>query len=921
MGMRIEAKRGKGGLWLACCLVAGAGVGPVGCGDDARVEPNGPWEALMGDGDLGTIAGATTAPATMTPTMTPPPPPRFCSDCSREPLAYWTLDDCNPNSTQLNDFATTSGIQHPAFRAVSVACVAGASGQGAQLGGVKDDILYAPDQPDFVFDQGLTIAAWVKVSSLNGTQSLVRKRFDGNSAFTLALDDKKLTFVVRLTSGKLVGVTAAIKADRLTHIAATYDGQRAQLYVDGALAGRTNGAGKIAPGAGPILIGNDADGRQYKGLIDEIWLNTLAAPADTVAALTCLRQAPIASLSPATTPATPPNTPVAFDLAITNPSGASCPADQFEFFGQLPFPLTADQTFGFVSIAPGQTTHVPVNVSAFDGSVAGPVSFQYFVGNTANFNLQTTASAAFVVAPAPPPPPPSCPATPSAPVAPGGYYVAGNAVCTMDGRAHTIHGVDRPSLEWMSTGDHISLPDFQLMATWKANAVRIALNQDFWLPGSPLFDPSYIDTVDNAVAWAEMAGMDVILDLHWSDQGVLGSCPPSAGCQQLMPDTNSQTFWSQVATHFRFDGRVMFELYNEPHDVDWNTWRNGGQTFQGWVAVGMQQLYDTVRAAGADNIVVIGGLNWAYDLSGVPANRIAGYNIVYATHPYTDTGGFTRPPSDWGRAFGFLTATDPVIATEFGVLNDVACTTGYDAQLISYLDAHFAGFTAWAWFPGGCTFPALINDWAGTPSPTGAVVQAALLGYPADPPASPPRALGPDVNFTFGHGPQGWAFDLFDDASQTNLAVHPSPGFAAPTLTINATDGAPDPGSLQVTAHFTAFHQYVDPDVNFFSPRLNLTGKVLHARIRLVSGTFDQGAFQFHASTGDSFVYASTFFNGTALPLGVWVPVDLDLSTVTAPGYDPTQVVQIGVQFLSGFGSGTYVDTGDTVFEIDTVTD
>ena len=89
----------------------------------------------------------------------------------------------------------------------------------------------------------------------------------------------------------------------------------------------------------------------------------------------------------------------------------------------------------------------------------------------------------------------------------------------------------------------------------------------------------------------------------------------------------------------------------------------------------MQQLYDTVRATGAQNLVVIGGLDWAYDLLGRRRRTaIAGYNIVYATHPYTDTGGFTRPPSDWGRAFGFLTATDPVVATEFGVLNDSTCS-------------------------------------------------------------------------------------------------------------------------------------------------------------------------------------------------------------------------------------------------------
>ena len=115
---------------------------------------------------------------------------------------------------------------------------------------------------------------------------------------------------------------------------------------------------------------------------------------------------------------------------------------------------------------------------------------------------------------------------------------------------------------------------------------------------------------------------------------MLGSCSPSKGCQQVMADINSKTFWTEVATRYKGDGRVLFELYNEPHDVPWTTWQKGGTTGSGWEVVGMQQLYDAVRAAGADNLVIVGGLNWAFDLSGVATNRIAGYNIVYATHPY-----------------------------------------------------------------------------------------------------------------------------------------------------------------------------------------------------------------------------------------------------------------------------------------------
>jgi hypothetical protein len=896
----------------------------VGCGDNA--SPGSPWSALLDDGDVASVV-----PGPPRPAAPLPPPPRSCpGDCASSPLASWTFDDCNPLSTELGDTAFSS-ISHPAFRAVSVACVAGIDNEAVSISG-SDDIVYAPDQPDFQFNQGLTVAAWINPNRLAGTQSIVRKRFDGTSSFLLAIDGGKLNFVVNLTNGRAVGLTAPIPAGRFTHVAATYDGQQAILYTNGTVAAKSRAVGTLAPGAGPILIGNDANGREFKGIIDDVWLNTLAAPPATILGLTCLRKAPVVSLSPAQAPPVPAGTAVPFDLSVTNASSASCTAESFEYFASsLPFPLTVDSFSGILSPAPGKTAHATVNVTAFDEGVYGPFTFQYTVADTVSFALQATATATYVATAPPPPPPPSrtgCAPAPTEPVAPGGYYVNGNTVCTGDGRAHLLHGVDRPSLEWSSSGVNLSAADFQLMASWNANVVRIALNQDFWLAGSPLADPFYAATVDTAVTWAEQAGMDVILDLHWSDMGVLGSCvsTPTTGCQQLMPDANSLTFWSEVAARYQGDGRVMFELYNEPHDVSWDVWRSGGDTGSGWQAVGMQQLYDAVRATGAQNLVLIGGLNWAYDLSGVPANRIEGYNIVYATHPYTDTSGATRPPSDWQRAFGFLTATDPVVATEFGVLQDNACTTGYDAQVIQYADAHFAGWTAWAWYPGGCTFPAIIDDWAGTPSSTGTLVKAALLGY-NDPPASPPRAgggAGPDLSYTFDEEPQGWGLNNFDDPNATNLGAAVPPGGTAPTLAVSSTDGDPNPGSLQLTVGFTALDQYVDAVVNLGQPGLDLSGKTLHAMVRLVSGAIPVGGLQFHASSGAAFTYGSqTFVGGSTLTAGSWIPLTLELGAITGSGFDPTQIVQIGVQFYSGFsGNGTtFTSAGPVVFEIDTVTD
>jgi endoglucanase len=328
--------------------------------------------------------------------------------------------------------------------------------------------------------------------------------------------------------------------------------------------------------------------------------------------------------------------------------------------------------------------------------------------------------------------------------APNGYYTSGGTVCTAAGAPHLFHGVDRPSLEWNPAGESLSQQDFALMASWGANVVRIALNQDFWLAGAALNNANYPAIVQQSVSWAESEGLDVILDLHWSDRGDLSVTSTGAqgagnSNQQAMADTNSIEFWREVATTFKGDGRVLFELYNEPHNITWDVWLSGGPT-GGFTAAGMQQLYDAVRGVGADNLVIAGGTSWAYDLSNVGPSSVFvhGYNVMYATHPYLTSGSV---PSAWEGTFGRLETTDfaPVIATEFGDKTTPNCTGDWDRRLIQFADDHHMSWTAWAWFvstgvpddPQGCHFPSLIVDWTGTPSVQGVAVKAALATYPA----------------------------------------------------------------------------------------------------------------------------------------------------------------------------------------------
>jgi len=304
--------------------------------------------------------------------------------------------------------------------------------------------------------------------------------------------------------------------------------------------------------------------------------------------------------------------------------------------------------------------------------------------------------------------------------APGGYHVVGNTIFDAKGAPHRFHGLDRPSLEWSTAGDHLSQADYALMAAWKANVVRIALNQDYWLQGSPAYASTYAATVDQQIQWAEAAGLDVVLDLHWSDKGDYSTKP----AQQRMADAHSLTFWQELAARYKGDGRVLFELYNEPHDVPWSVWLNGGPSGDGFTVTGMQQLYDAVRGAGAENLVVCGGLQFAYDLSAVAQAPVQGHNVVYATHPYNQPN---KQPSNWDAGFGNLTSLYPVIATEFG--DTGSCAADYYSALIAYADAHGMSWTGWAWYPSGCSFPSLVSDWNGTPTAAGQVVKTALLAY------------------------------------------------------------------------------------------------------------------------------------------------------------------------------------------------
>jgi hypothetical protein len=308
--------------------------------------------------------------------------------------------------------------------------------------------------------------------------------------------------------------------------------------------------------------------------------------------------------------------------------------------------------------------------------------------------------------------------------------------------------------------DTAAAADFSRIRSWKANTVRIELAQYYLVNKSRFYDPTYAERVDRVVKQARAAGLQVIIALQHSDRGdpnYANFSPTSqTNMHQPMADrAHSIPFWQELAARYKGDGGIIYELYSEPFPIggpggfsNWELWQNGGthpadnvyEPRAAFQAVGMQELYDVVRATGAHNLVIVNGTQWGYNLEQIPARRVKGYNIAYGTHPWGDPEQTTRQPSTWEKEWMFLAATDPVMVTEFGEFE--TCRVEYARAVLDQADRLGISWIAWAWqAPGAadskeqvrgapiCEFPMLLSDWGGTPTRLGQVVKDRLASY------------------------------------------------------------------------------------------------------------------------------------------------------------------------------------------------
>ena len=82
-----------------------------------------------------------------------------------------------------------------------------------------------------------------------------------------------------------------------------------------------------------------------------------------------------------------------------------------------------------------------------------------------------------------------------------------------------------------------------------------------------------------------------------------------------------------------------------------------------------ENMIGLIRAFDKEEIPLVAGFDWAYDLTPLCEQPIAAEGIGYVTHPYAKQTASHPPPPKWEEDFGFAADHYPIIATEIGFTN------------------------------------------------------------------------------------------------------------------------------------------------------------------------------------------------------------------------------------------------------------
>jgi len=370
------------------------------------------------------------------------------------------------------------------------------------------------------------------------------------------------------------------------------------------------------------------------------------------------------------------------------------------------------------------------------------LTLMYPVKGVVDFDQLTLKSIPAEGVPETPQPDGTSPVVPPPAKMPPMLHVDGNRIKDASGKEVWLQGLALPSLEFSVEGDFIVQGIIVGVEDWHANVIRLPVHEDYWYgKGTKSFGKditqtdggaTYRQVIDSAINACAARGAYLVLDLH----------------RYRAANKEADQFWKDAAVKYKNNPAVIFELLNEPHSIGWDVWQNGGpvtdkklnpkvtyenkEKLTAYTAIGMQQLVDDIRATGAKNIVIAGGLDWGYDLSGILTGHElkdnGGNGIVYSSHVYPWKTG-------WQKKFLDVAAKHPIFIGECGgeikpmfpPPNRHEDPFTWSPDMIGCIQKYKLNWTAWSYHPRAT--PRVISDWYYTPTPFwGDFVKRGLAG-------------------------------------------------------------------------------------------------------------------------------------------------------------------------------------------------
>jgi endoglucanase len=334
------------------------------------------------------------------------------------------------------------------------------------------------------------------------------------------------------------------------------------------------------------------------------------------------------------------------------------------------------------------------------------------------------------------------------------------------GRPVQLRGVNRAVFESRCTYDAKGVADGPVdqasvaaLKRWRINAVRVTLNEDCWLGvnGLPAGGDAagYRRSVRDYVSLLRRNGLYVMPVVE-----VFGPDTQRSTQIDYMPDRGHLLpFWRSFATAFTSDRGLIFDPVTEVAMADWNDphpdprgqwacWLRGctlDSVYHGaprLAAAGLQAVVDTIRATGAKQPIVLGGLDYNADLTQLlthlPTDRA--HQLVASFHVYDFVEG-KDVDATFRDQLEPIARRLPVLLGELGERRCDSSRGAYTRHVLGLIDAEqdkgsLVGVFEWAWNADGgwrCPTgrygeggPLLIRSYDGTPTVMGRVYRTWL---------------------------------------------------------------------------------------------------------------------------------------------------------------------------------------------------